>query len=97
MKRTLTFLMSFLGLQAISDEQIYLFSVFYELKFFIFFMSGHNTYSQIFYAMQCWEKKLSENTKEREKIYAARDFSDKYDFALFKYQIKFVKLLTISF
>jgi hypothetical protein len=38
----------------------------------------------------------SENIKERRKIYAASDFSDKYDFALFKYQIKFMKLLIIS-
>jgi hypothetical protein len=29
--------------------------------------------------MQCFEKRESENTKERRKIYAARDFSDKYD------------------
>ncbi len=34
--------------------------------------------------------------KERRKIYAARDFSDKYDFALFKYPIKFMKLFIIS-
>jgi hypothetical protein len=40
--------------------------------------------------------KESENIKERRKIYAARDFSNKYDFALFKYQIKFVKFLIIS-
>ncbi len=39
--------------------------------------------------MQCFEKRESENIKERRKIYAARDFSDKYDFALFKYRIKF--------
>jgi hypothetical protein len=46
--------------------------------------------------MQCFEKRESENIKERRKIYAARDFSDKYDFALFKYPIKFVKLLITS-
>ncbi len=45
--------------------------------------------------MQCCEKKKSENIKDRRKIYAARDFSDKYDHALFKYQIKFVKFLVI--
>jgi hypothetical protein len=31
--------------------------------------------------MQCFEKKESKNIKERRKIYAARDFSDKYDHA----------------
>ncbi len=41
--------------------------------------------------MQCFEKRESENIKERRKIYAARDFSDKYDFA-----IKFVKFVIIS-
>ncbi len=46
--------------------------------------------------MQCSKKRASENIKESRKIYAARDFSDKYDYALFKYQIKFVKLLIIS-
>ncbi len=46
--------------------------------------------------MQCFKKKESENIKERKKIYAARDFSDKYDDALFKYQIKFLKFLIIS-
>jgi hypothetical protein len=46
--------------------------------------------------MQCFEKKESENIKERRKIYAARDFSDKSDHALFKYQIKFMKFLIIS-
>ncbi len=46
--------------------------------------------------MQCFEKRESENMKERRKIYAARDFSDKYYFALFKYPIKFVKFLIIS-
>jgi hypothetical protein len=30
----------------------------------------------------------SENIKEKRKIYAAKDFSDKYDFALFKYPKK---------
>jgi hypothetical protein len=30
------------------------------------------------------EKRVSENIKERRKIYAARDFSNKYDLALFK-------------
>ncbi len=44
------------------------------------------------YAMFRKERE-SENIKERRKIYAARDFSDKYDHALFKYQIKFVKFL----
>ncbi len=42
--------------------------------------------------MQCFEKRESDNIKERRKIYAARDYSDKYDFALFKYPIKFMKL-----
>jgi hypothetical protein len=46
--------------------------------------------------MQCFEKRGSENIKDRRKIYVARDFSDKYDHALFKYQIKFVKFLIIS-
>jgi hypothetical protein len=46
--------------------------------------------------MQYFKKKESENIKERRKIYAARDFSDKYDEALFKYQIKILKFLTIS-
>jgi hypothetical protein len=46
--------------------------------------------------MQCFENKESKNIKERRKIYAARDFSDKYDHALFKYQIKFVKFFIIS-
>ncbi len=46
--------------------------------------------------MQCFEKRESENIKQRRKIYAARDFSDKYDFALFKYPIKFMKFLIIS-
>ncbi len=46
--------------------------------------------------MQCFEKRESENIKERRKNYAVRDFSDKYDFALFKYPIKFIKLLIIS-
>ncbi len=40
-------------------------------------------------------KRESENIKERKKIYAARDFSDKYH-AVFKYKIKFVKFLIIS-
>ncbi len=47
--------------------------------------------------MQCFKKIESENIKERRQIYAARDFSDKYDNALFKYQIKFMKILIISF
>jgi hypothetical protein len=42
------------------------------------------------------KERESENIKERRKIYAARDFSDKYDHALFKYPIKFMKYLTIS-
>ncbi len=46
--------------------------------------------------MQCFEKRESEIIKERRKIYAARNFSDKYDFALFKYPIKFMKLFIIS-
>jgi hypothetical protein len=41
-------------------------------------------------------KRESENIKERRKIYAARDFSDKYDHALFKYPIKIWKFLIIS-
>jgi hypothetical protein len=40
---------------------------------------------------------MSENIKERRKIYAARDFSDKFDFALFEFAIKFMKLLIIFF
>ncbi len=46
--------------------------------------------------MQCFEKRESASIKERRKIYAARDFSDKSDFALFKYPIKFMKFLIIS-
>jgi hypothetical protein len=34
--------------------------------------------------------------KETRKIYAVRDFSEKYDHALFKYPIKFTKFLIIS-
>ncbi len=34
--------------------------------------------------MQCFEKKESENIKERRKIYAARDFFDKFDHSLFQ-------------
>jgi hypothetical protein len=33
-----------------------------------------------------------DTAKFRRKIYAARDFSDKYDFAIFKFLIKFMKL-----
>ncbi len=43
--------------------------------------------------MQCFEKRKSKNIKERRKIYAARDFSDKYDLTLFKYPIKFMNSL----
>ncbi len=39
--------------------------------------------------MQCFKKRESENIKERRKFYAARDFSDKYEFALLKYPMKF--------
>jgi hypothetical protein len=46
--------------------------------------------------MQCFEKRESENIKEGRKIYATRDFFDKYDFALLKYPIKFMKLFFIS-
>jgi hypothetical protein len=46
--------------------------------------------------MQCFEKRESENIKERRKIYAAREFFDKCDHALFKYQIKFMKFFIIS-
>jgi hypothetical protein len=42
------------------------------------------------------KERESENIKERRKIYAARDFSDKYDHALFKYSIKFGKFFIIS-
>jgi hypothetical protein len=42
------------------------------------------------------KERESENIKERRQIYAAKDFSDKYDHALFKYPIKFVKSLIIS-
>jgi hypothetical protein len=45
--------------------------------------------------MQCFEKKESKNIKEKRKVYAARDFSDKYYLALFKYQMKFMKFLII--
>jgi hypothetical protein len=41
-------------------------------------------------------KRESENIKERRKTYAARDFSDKYNHALFKYPIRFMKFLIIS-
>ncbi len=47
--------------------------------------------------MQCFKKKESENIKERRKIYAARDFPDKYKFALFKYPIIFVKFVSYRF
>jgi hypothetical protein len=46
--------------------------------------------------MQCFEKRESENIKEKRKIYAARDFSNKYDFAFFKYPIKIMKLFITS-
>jgi hypothetical protein len=46
--------------------------------------------------MQCCEKKESENINERRKIYAARDCTDKHDFDLFKYPIKYMKLIIIS-
>jgi hypothetical protein len=46
--------------------------------------------------MQSFEKRESENIKERRKIYAASEFSEKYDFVLFKYPIKFMKFLIIS-
>ncbi len=46
--------------------------------------------------MQCFRKKESENIKERREIYAARDFFDKFEHALCKYSIKFVKFLIIS-
>ncbi len=52
-------------------------------------------YSQFFYAMQCWEKRGSEHIKERWEIYAVRDFSDRYYFTLFKFWVKFMKLLSI--
>ncbi len=42
------------------------------------------------------KKKERKHKRERRKIYAARDFSNKYDFAFFKYQIKFMKFLIIS-
>jgi hypothetical protein len=54
-------------------------------------------YSQIFHAMQCFEKRESENIKKGRKIYAARNFSDKCDNAVLKYPIKFMKLLIKSF
>jgi hypothetical protein len=41
------------------------------------------------YAM--FRKERERKHKERRKIYAAREFSDKYDFAFFKYPIKFMK------
>jgi hypothetical protein len=41
--------------------------------------------------MQCCEKRESENIKERRKIYAARDFFDKYH-----HPIKIWKFLIIS-
>jgi hypothetical protein len=42
------------------------------------------------------KKERAKTFYREEKIYAARDFSDKYDHALFKYPIKFVKFLIIS-
>jgi hypothetical protein len=42
------------------------------------------------------KERESESIKERRKIYAARDFSDKYDFALFKNSIKFMKLTFVN-
>ncbi len=50
--------------------------------------------------MQCFEKRESKNIKERRKIYAARDFSDKYNHALlslFKYQIKLLSFYAIKY
>ncbi len=41
-------------------------------------------------------KRERAKTYERRKNYAARDFSDKYDFAIFRYPIKFMKFLIIS-
>ncbi len=52
--------------------------------------------AKFMYAMLCFEKKESENIKERRKKFMLRDFSDKYDHALFKYQIKSLKFLIIS-
>ncbi len=48
--------------------------------------------------MQCFEKRESENMKERRKIYAAGDFSEQTYYAPFinKYPIKFMKLFIIS-
>ncbi len=43
-----------------------------------------------------FQKKESESIKEREKNYAVRDFFAKYDVALFKYPIKFMKFFIIS-
>jgi hypothetical protein len=43
-----------------------------------------------------FQKEREEKIKDRRKIYAARNFSDKYDFALFKYPIKFMKFHIIS-
>jgi hypothetical protein len=44
--------------------------------------------------MQCFEKREREsnNIKERRKIYAMREFSDKFDHALHKFLTKFVKM-----
>jgi hypothetical protein len=42
------------------------------------------------------KERESENIKERRKFYAARDFSDKYEFALLKYPIKFMKFFIRS-
>ncbi len=53
----------------------------------------HIQLNYLCYAM--FRKKRERNIKERRRIYAARDFSDKYDFALFKYPIKFIKLFVI--
>ncbi len=39
--------------------------------------------------MQCFEKRESENIKEKRKIYAARDFCDKYDFVPFGIELVF--------
>ncbi len=46
--------------------------------------------------MQCFEKRESENIKERRNIYDAREFFDKYDFAHFKYQKILMKLFIMS-
>jgi hypothetical protein len=45
--------------------------------------------------MQCFEERERKHEREKKNL-CCESFSDKYDFALFKYPIKFVKFLIIS-